>query len=211
MASGRTRIFSSSDGWLKPYLEQMYGQAQQAKREGLDFIEVKGTVLKLGVMCTIAPKQLVELICGAQSRNPAIELDVVDSSAGNLEARLIEGDLEVAVYCPPANAPDERLHYMPLYREQFVVALPQEHPLAEKNGIRPSDLNGMHYLNRINTEFNGYAVALWKEHGLNCEMAYHSERDDWILAVVASGLGIGSSRCSAASASERASTFTRHD
>ena len=60
-------------------------------------------------------------------------------------------------------------------------------------------------------EFNGYAVALWKEHGLNCEMAYHSERDDWILAVVASGLGIGSSRCSAASASERASTFTRHD
>ena len=61
MASGRTRIFPSSDGWLKPYLEQMYGQAQQAKREALD---------KPGVMCTIAPKQLVELICGAQSRIP---------------------------------------------------------------------------------------------------------------------------------------------
>jgi hypothetical protein len=88
MASGRTRIFPSSDGWLKPYLEQMYGQAQQAKREALD---------KPGVMCTIAPKQLVELICGAQSRNPAMELDVVDSRTGNLEARLIEGDLEVAV------------------------------------------------------------------------------------------------------------------
>ena len=80
---------------------------------------------------------------------------------------------------------------MPLYREQFVVALPQEHPLAEKNGVRPSDLNGMHYLNRINSEFNGYAVALWKEHGLNCEMAYRSERDDWILAMVASGRGFG--------------------
>ena len=68
----------------------------------------------------------------------------------------------------------------------------------------------MRYLNRINSEFNGYAVALWKEHGLNCEMAYRSERDDWIFAMVASGSasGIGSSRCSAASASERASTFT---
>ena len=38
--------------------------------------------------------------------------------------------------CPPANATDERLHYMPLYREQFVVALPQEHALAEKNGVQ---------------------------------------------------------------------------
>jgi len=80
---------------------------------------------------------------------------------------------------------------MPLYREQFLVVLPAEHPLAAKNGIRPGDLKGLRYLNRINCKFNGYAGALWKEHGLTCETAYRSERDDWILAMVASGLGFG--------------------
>ena len=49
----------------------------------------------------------------------------------------------------------------------------------------------MRYLNRINCEFNGYAGAIWQEHGLDCETAYRSERDDWILAMVASGLGFG--------------------
>jgi hypothetical protein len=49
----------------------------------------------------------------------------------------------------------------------------------------------MRYINRINCEFNGYAGALWEEHGLSCDTAYRSERDDWILAMVASGLGFG--------------------
>ena len=176
---------------VKPYLEQVYGQAREARRQALDFIKLRKTTLKLGVMCTIAPDQLVDLICGVQSRNPGIELEIVDSSAGRLEERLVEGDLEVSIHCPPANLEDERLHYMPLYREQFLVALPAEHPLAEKNGIRPADLAGMRYLNRVNCEFNGYAGAIWQECGLNLETAYRSERDDWILAMAASGLGFG--------------------
>jgi len=176
---------------VKPYLEQVYGQAHAAKRQALDFVKLKKTVLKLGVMCTIAPDQLVDLICAVQSRNPGIELEIIDSSAEKLEERLIEGDLEVAIHCPAANQINERLHYMPLYREQFLVVLAAEHPLSAKNGVRPSDLNGIRYLNRINCEFNGYAGALWKEHGLTCETAYRSERDDWILAMVASGLGFG--------------------
>ncbi len=176
---------------VKPYLEQVYGQARAAKREALEFIKLKKTTLKLGVMCTIAPDQLVDLIGAVQSRNPGVELEIVDSSAARLEEQLVKGGLEVAIHCPPANQIDERLHYMPLYREQFVVVLPREHPLAEKNGIRPSDLQGMRYLNRVNCEFNGYAGAIWKEHGLACDTAYRSERDDWILAMVASGLGFG--------------------
>src|SRR5215203_4172114 len=109
---------------VKPYLEQVYEQTREAKRQALDFVKLKKTILKLGVMCTIAPDQL-------------IELEIMDSSAEKLEERLIEGDLEVAIHCPAANQKDERLHSMPLYREQFLVVLPAEHPLAAKNGIRP--------------------------------------------------------------------------
>ena len=111
----------------------------------------------------------------------------------------------MAIHCPAANQKDERLHYMPLYREQFLVVLPAEHPLGAKNGIRPGDLNGLRYLNRINCEFNGYAGALWKEHGLACETAYRSERDDWILAMVASGLGAPARSCGAGTSRRRSS------
>src|SRR5215204_4656939 len=55
---------------VKPYLEQVYEQTREAKRQALDFVKLKKTILKLGVMCTIAPDQLVDLVCAVQSRKP---------------------------------------------------------------------------------------------------------------------------------------------
>jgi DNA-binding transcriptional LysR family regulator len=177
---------------VQPYLEQVYGQAQEAKRQALDFKKLKKTTLRVGVMCTIAPNLLVDLVAGVQSRGPGIQLDIVDASARELEERLVTGGLEVAIYCIPGQAPDERLHYMPLFREQFMIVLPVNHPLTAKNAVSPPDLTGERYLNRASCEFNGYAGPIWRDSGfLGCEIAYRSERDDWILAMVASGMGFG--------------------
>jgi LysR family hydrogen peroxide-inducible transcriptional activator len=177
---------------VQPYLEQVYGQAQEAKRQALDFKKLKKTTLRVGVMCTIAPNLLVDLVAGVQSRGPGIQLDIVDASARELEERLVTGGLEVAIYCIPGQQPDERLHYMPLFREQFMIVLPVNHPLTAKNAVSPPDLTGERYLNRASCEFNGYAGPIWRDSGfLGCEIAYRSERDDWILAMVASGMGFG--------------------
>jgi LysR family transcriptional regulator, hydrogen peroxide-inducible genes activator len=177
---------------VKPYLETVARETQEAKRQASEFTKLKKTALKLGVMCTISPNQLVDLVCGLQTRHPGIELNLMDASARQLEDRLIAGDLEVAIYCVPGQEPDERLHYMPLFREQFVVVLPQGHRLAAQNAVTPADLSGERYLNRVACEFNGYAGPIWREQGLaGCDMVYRSERDDWILAMVASGLGFG--------------------
>ena len=177
---------------VKPYLEKVYGEAEEAKRHASEFTKLKKTALKLGVMCTIAPNHLVELVCGIQKRHSGIELEIVDASARELEDRLVAGDLEVAIYCVPGKEPDERLHYMPLFREQFVIVLPQDHRLAARAAISPKDLTGERYLNRVACEFNGYAGPIWREHGFEgCDLVYRSERDDWILAMIASGLGFG--------------------
>lgn len=73
----------------------------------------------------------------------------------------------------------------------MLFALAKEHPLAARPSLRPAELDGIRYLNRINCEFNGYAGPIWRECGLDFEVAYRSERDDWILAMVASGIGFG--------------------
>src|SRR5918911_3566410 len=55
---------------VKPYLEQVYAQALEARRQALEFTRLKKTTLKLGVMCTIAPTHLVDLVGGVQARHP---------------------------------------------------------------------------------------------------------------------------------------------
>jgi LysR family transcriptional regulator, hydrogen peroxide-inducible genes activator len=186
----RSRTHLSELGnMVLPYLTQVYEQTQTVKRQAIDFTRLKRTVLKLGVMCTVSPMHLVDLIRAVQSRHGGIELQLVDASAPELQERLIAGDLQVGIYCVPGREHDERLHYMPLFREQFMIVVHPGHPLASRNAIRVKDLDGERYLNRTKCEFNDYPV--FRQGGATCEMVYRSERDDWILAMIAAGLGFG--------------------
>src|SRR6516225_5706646 len=55
---------------VRPYLEEVLRQSQQAKRLATSFIELKGTPLKLGIMCTIGPSNFVGLSTSLQAQYP---------------------------------------------------------------------------------------------------------------------------------------------
>jgi DNA-binding transcriptional LysR family regulator len=69
--------------------------------------------------------------------------------------------------------------------------VPPEPPYAAKNAVLGSELDGHPYLNRVNCEFNEYGGAVLGERGIAVKTVYKTERDDWILAMVRSGLGFG--------------------
>jgi DNA-binding transcriptional LysR family regulator len=173
---------------VRPYLDEVRRQSMQAKQLATSFIELKQTPLKLGVMCTIGPSNFVGLLSGLQVQHPGIELQINDAAAVDLQKRLLEGELEAAIYCLPDQV-DERLHYLPLFREQFFIVLGRQHRLAMNNAVRVGDLDGERYLNRVNCEQVNVARDVFARHGTKVERVYRSERDDWILAMVAAGLG----------------------
>jgi LysR family hydrogen peroxide-inducible transcriptional activator len=174
---------------LKPYLEQLYARAEDAKREAREFVRLQKTPLRLGLMCTIAPGQLLDIVAALRTRHPGIELQILDDAAQALQDRLIGGTLDIAIYALPTLAEDERLHRMALYREQFMIVTEPRHRLAMQNAIRVKDLDGEHYLSRINCEYAGPADAIFTEQHVDGPTVYESERDDWILSMAAAGLG----------------------
>lgn len=174
---------------LKPYLEQVYNRAEQAKREAQEFIRLQKTPLRVGLMCTIAPGYLLDLVSAIRARHPGIELQIVDAPAGELQERLTAGVLDVAIYALPALADDDRLHHLALYREQFQIVVEPKHRLAMLNAVRVKDLDGEHYLWRVNCEMGPAADAIFDAQGVTGPTVYQSERDDWILAMAAAGLG----------------------
>jgi LysR family transcriptional regulator, hydrogen peroxide-inducible genes activator len=174
---------------VRPHLEQIYREMADAKREAVDFRRLRHTPLKLGIMCTIAPNQIIELIGSVRTRHAEIELQLSDANGWELEERVLQGDLEVAIYCLPGHEPDERLHVLPLFREQIVAALGAKHRLAGRNAVRVKDLDEECYIHRTNCEFAGYADPVFQAQNVKCTAVYWSERDDWTLAMVAAGLG----------------------
>ena len=174
---------------VRPYLQAAYAQATEARKQALDYVELRQTPLKLGIMCTIAATHFVELIVGIQTRNPGIELHIIDATARELEEQLLDGKLEVAIYCLPEGHANQNLHYLPLFREQFMIVLHPNDPLTQKPVVRIKDLRGRHYVNRANCEYNEHVDVYFTRQNVDCETVCQSERDDWILSMVAAGLG----------------------
>jgi LysR family transcriptional regulator, hydrogen peroxide-inducible genes activator len=174
---------------VRPHLELVYNAADKAKKLSRDLSQLKRVPLKLGIMSTISPIEIVDLIAALQTRYEGLELRLCDASAKDLRARLLEGDLEVAVYALPGEEVDERTHALPLFNEQMVIAVHEGHRLAKRGCYPVKELNGERYIHRMNCEFAGYADRILQEKGVTCTPTYWSERDDWTLAMVAAGLG----------------------
>ena len=176
---------------VKPFLDQAYGHVQGAKRQAQDFVRAQTTSLRLGLMRTIAPAQLVALVTAMRTRHPDIALQVTDDGAQALQDRLLAGELDAAIYALPGLAADARFDHLPLYREPFMIVLKAAHRLARRGAVRIQDLCGEPYLWRVHCEYEAATDELFAQLGINGPTAFRSDRDEWILAMAAAGLGFG--------------------
>src|SRR6202046_3132122 len=154
----------------RPYLQSVYDQSSLVKR--LSRERAKKWPLKLGIMSTISPDEIVDLIAGIRARHPEVELKLCDANANDLRARLVAGDLEVAIYALPGKEPDERIHLIPLFREQMVLAVHRDHRLAETGAFPTEEMNGECYIHRVNREFAGSADDILQQKGVTCNTGY---------------------------------------
>ena len=176
---------------VQPYLDDVHRGAENARRKAREFTDSKVMPLRLGLMCTIAPTQLLDFVHAVKTHHPMVRLQMIDDAAGKLQEGLLAGELDLAIYATPMVPPDPRLHYLPLYREKYVIVLRPDHRLAAGKAVCVRDLNGEHYLSRINCEYDAPASRVFEEQRADCETVYESERDDWILAMAAAGMGFG--------------------
>jgi DNA-binding transcriptional LysR family regulator len=176
---------------VKPFLAQAYSHVEGARKQAQDFARAQTAALRLGLMSTVAPVRLYELVAALRARHPGIALQIADAPAQALQERLLAGDLDVAIYALPQLADDDRLNVLPLYREPFVIAVKPAHHLARRDVVRMADLNGVSYLRRTHCEFDAITQETFARHGVNGPTVFQSDHDDWILAMAAAGLGYG--------------------
>ena len=174
-----------------PHLQQILDASNEAKQKTKTYLASNKAILTLGIMCTIAPHLFVELTRNFRKRYPDISLKILDSTAPRLKASLLSGELEAAIYSLPGDDDSKRTHALPLFEEPMVIVVCDSHPLAKKKTIDIKDLDGAPYLDRINCEFGSYGEKLFEACGVSGPTTYQSERDDWVLAMVAAGLGYG--------------------
>jgi LysR family hydrogen peroxide-inducible transcriptional activator len=94
--------------------------------------------LKLGIIYTIGPYLLPELVKHAIEHTPQMPLMLQENFTVKLLDMLRTGELDCAIMAEPF--PDTGLAVAPLYDEPFVIALPKTHPLAKRKQISSEEL-----------------------------------------------------------------------
>ena len=171
---------------VHPFLMQVAKQLEQAKARARDYIKIENAPLRIGVMHSIGPAKLIAFMEQYRAGNPGVEIHLQDASAGALQERLDQGELDAAILARPDGI-DDRFHAMKLFEERFVVGIAPTHRLANMQVIRCQDLEGERYLSRTNCEFAENAARLL--HGVALHRPYRSGRDDWVQAMALAGLG----------------------
>ena len=89
--------------------------------------------LRLGIIYTIGPYLLPELVRHAIAMTPQMPLMLQENFTVKLLDMLRTGELDCAILAEPF--PDTGLAIAPLYDEPFLVAVPASHPLAQQPSI----------------------------------------------------------------------------
>lgn len=115
-------------------LEQAQAIKEIAKR-GKDPL---GGPLRLGVIYTIGPYLLPDLVREAIDTVPQMPLILQENFTHKLLDMLRAGELDCAIMAEPFV--DAGLAVAPLYEEPFMVAVPKTHPLAQRDKVSAEEL-----------------------------------------------------------------------
>ncbi len=94
--------------------------------------------LKLGVIYSVGPYLLPEIIPILRKTAPEMPLIVEENLTSNLEMQLRNGVIDVAIIALPFEIPGVKI--LPLYEEEFVVVVPSEHDWAGLKAVDASEL-----------------------------------------------------------------------
>ncbi|MCP5270506.1 MAG: hydrogen peroxide-inducible genes activator [Burkholderiaceae bacterium] len=130
---------------VTPIGEEIVRQAQQVieQAQGIKEIAKRGKdplsgPLRLGVIYTIGPYLLPDLVKQAIEKTPQMPLVLQENFTAKLLDMLRTGELDAAIMAEPF--PDTGLAVAPLYDEPFMIAVPKSHPLATRSAIPAEEL-----------------------------------------------------------------------
>ncbi len=146
--------------------------------------------LTIGIFPTLGPYLLPHVVPAIRARFPRLELLLVEEKTEVVLHRLQEGTLDVGILAQPVHG--RNLHEEPLFEEEFVLAVPADHPLAaEQEPVDTSVLAG----HRLLLLDDGHCL---RDQALEvCHLSGAAERDDFratsletLRQMVNAGVGI---------------------
>jgi LysR family hydrogen peroxide-inducible transcriptional activator len=159
-----------------------------------DVIESKTCIsgpLSLGVIPTIAPYFLPQMLATFSRKYPEVRVTVVEEITPLLLEKLHAGTMDVAIAGLPLPARPHDFNSFPLRVEKLFAVLPEQHSLAKRRAVSLGELQDDPFvLLRDGHCFRETAFVACKRARLNPKIVFESGQFSSILSMVSAGLGV---------------------
>lgn len=146
-------------------------------------------VLRLGVIHTVAPYLLPDLIPELHALAPQMPLEIEETLTEHLETGLKSGRVDAAIVALPFDVPGMLTEY--LYEEPFQVVVPLGHKWAKRKAVAPDELAAEHtILLNVGHCFRNQVLDACPELNRSEAMVTRTNSLETVRNMVASGLGV---------------------
>jgi len=181
---------------VTPVGERIVEQAQKVLEEATRIRDIAQAgknqlvgVFRLGVIYTVAPYLLPDLIPALNDRAPQMPLEIEENLTEHLEAALKTGRIDAAIIALPFRPPGIVTEF--LYEEPFQVVVPQQHKWAKRKSIQPAELSTEHtILLNVGHCFRDQVLDACPELNRSDAPITRTNSLETIRNMVASGLGV---------------------
>ena len=185
---GRKVFLSPLGKLMRPKLESVIEDMRSIELTVQDYKLLERVPLRLGIMSTIGVDRVSQCIANFQLGHPGVDLEIHQGPLEELVQKLQDDEINMAILSSPAGF-DESYRVHPMYRDRYMVIFPPTHRLREFTAVRLADLSGENYVDRLACEYREIVMATCADQNIELYAHFRAERDDWIQAMVARGLG----------------------
>lgn len=203
---GKRIALTEAGGLLQTHALHVFHELAQARAAIGELQGLKRGTLKIGALPTAASDLLPPALAKFHARYPTIELSVQGARTGEIVDLLIRNELDLGIIMRAGTAEDmEAFETIPLYREELVFVVPQDHPLTECRALPLEALQDApvilfpdsYVLRQVLDEACGKL-------GFEPRPVLETTTTEAVLRLVATGLGISMVPASALRASDNA-------
>lgn len=184
---GRSGVRLTSDGIkLLPYVQRVCREYQNLLEQVDRQCGLETGLIRIGTISSIATHWLPPVIKEFQKDYPNIEYELLSGDYGEIEEWLLTGRVDCGFLLLPASA---ELEIIPLKRDEMMVIMPQDHPLADCEAFPLKALEEEPFMLLERGEKSEVSQLL-SQLDLHPKVRFVTLDDYAIMSMVESGLGI---------------------
>lgn len=167
-------------------------QADRLEAEYRDALQSESRLLRVGAIDTAAAGLLPQVMQKMKDQMSDAEMEILEQKTIRILPRILSGRLDVAIVRPP-EIRDPRLSFQHLFYESAVVAVPSDHPLANRAELSVQEMADEPLIVPDRTSrphSHDLTMKLFLEAGLSARVAQIAEEKQTIVSLVSSGLGL---------------------